>query len=115
MSQYIGRTVMLSPNEYGEINDGIKGKRPFYILRKKENSYVVVVSTQTPKSTTKTKRKYMEYKYDGGRSWLRMNLKDGYNILTKKTLLKSEINDMINLNNDQVEELNKFYNDFVLF
>ncbi len=115
MSQYIGRTVMLSPNEYGEINDGIKGKRPFYILRKKENNYVVIVSTQTPKSTTKKKRKYIEYQYDGGRSWLRLDLKDGFNILTERILNKSEINDMIKLNDDQVNKLNIFYSDFALF
>ncbi len=115
MDKYIGRTVMLSPEEYGELNTGVKGKRPFYILRKKVNSYIVVVSTKTPKSTTKKKRKYIEYKYNGGRSWLRLDLKDGYNILTEEIMRKSEINDMIKLDVDQVNELNRFYSDFALF
>ncbi len=115
MDKYIGRTVMLSPEEYGKLNTGVKGKRPFYILRKKGERYIVVVSTQTPKSTTKKKRKYIEYKYDGGKSWLRLDLKDGFNILTERMLDKYEVNNMINLNEDQVNELNRFYTDFACF
>ncbi len=114
MDKYIGRTVMLSPEDYGELNNGVKGKRPFYILRKKGNGYIVVVSTQTPKSTTKKKRKYIEYKYDGGRSWLRLDLKDGYNIFVDRIIENAEINDLIQLNDNQIDELNRFYQDYYL-
>lgn len=120
--ELVGKTFYRSLTYSGEQEDGVKNKRPHYILRKYgEDKVIVVKSTKTKntgqKKTYKGNIKYVEYVApDGQPAWLRKDAKYGYDIISIKEINDniSDLTSDIKLTEGQHKDLNYFYSDYII-
>ncbi len=111
-----GKTYYIDPSKLGDINDGIKQRRPLYVLKGINNDFIFAVLSTTKKHVGKKKtyqhKKYIEWKKG---SYLRVDKLHGWTTIKKDDLKldKNNINEMIKLTKKEVNELIIFYNDVI--
>ncbi|BDU67527.1 MAG: hypothetical protein TYPL_1800 [Candidatus Tyloplasma litorale] len=112
----IGKTYYIDPIKLGDMNDGIKGKRPIYILTGINNEWVFgVLSTTTIHSGKKNTFQHKEYlKWRDG-CYLRKDRMFGWTRVEKKDIKndKKNLKKVISLNEKQKKELLSFYKDVI--
>ena len=109
-----GKTYLIDPLKLGDMSDGIKGRRPIYLLQGVNNDYFFGVLSTTKKHTGKKNtfqhKKYIMWDEKNG-SYLRLDSQFGWTVMKKSDIKKDTRNlkEWIRVTNSQKEELLSFY------
>lgn len=111
-----GKTYYIDPVQLGDMNDGIKVKRPIFLLCGINNEWFFgVLSTRTKHIGRKNTFQHKEYlEWEKG-SFLRKDSLLGWTTI-KKIDIKNDrrnLKEKIILNKKQKEEILKFYNEII--